>query len=46
MSPSRIKAIEILLRKSIPDLQSVELSGPEGGAVQVERIERVIVRPT
>ena len=27
LSPSQIKAIEILLKKSIPDLQAVELSG-------------------
>lgn len=45
LSPSRIKAIEILLRKSIPDLQSVEMSGPEGGPVEVTRIERVIIKP-
>lgn len=27
IKPSRLKAIEILLKKSIPDLSSVELSG-------------------
>lgn len=31
IDPVRLRAIEILLRKSLPDLQSVELStGPEG----------------
>lgn len=34
LSPSRMKAIEILLRKSLPDLSSVTLSGPDGGAIQ------------
>lgn len=33
---TRIKAIEILLRKSIPDLSSIELGGPDGGAVKFE----------
>lgn len=27
MTPTQIKAIEILLKKSMPDLQAVELSG-------------------
>ena len=27
IKPSRLKAIEILLKKSVPDLQSVELTG-------------------
>lgn len=33
---SRMKAIEILLRKSVSDLSSVELTGAGGGAVQFE----------
>ena len=34
IKPTRLKAIEILLKKSIPDLQSVELSGdPEAPVV-------------
>lgn len=41
---SRMKAIEILLRKSLPDLSSVEMSGPDGGAIQ-QQIEMVIVDP-
>ena len=35
MPLSRMKAIEILLRKSIPDLSSVTLSAPDGGAVGI-----------
>lgn len=42
LSASRLKAIEILLRKTIPDLQSVELKGEGGGAIQaVMRVELV-----
>lgn len=39
---SRLKAIEILLKKTLPDLTSTELSGPDGGAIEtVERVELV-----
>lgn len=34
ISASRMKAIEILLRKSLPDLSSIELTGEGGGPVQ------------
>lgn len=36
LSQSRLKAIEILLKKSVPDLSAIEqtLSGPDGGPVQ------------
>ena len=36
ISPTQIKAIEILLKKSLPDLSSVEISGEGGGALVVE----------
>ena len=35
MSQSQIAAARILLGKTIPDLQSVELTGQDGGPVQV-----------
>jgi hypothetical protein len=35
LSPARLKAIEILLRKSLPDLSAVELTGGDGGPIQV-----------
>jgi hypothetical protein len=42
ISPSRMKAIEILLKKSLPDLSAVEMSGPDGEAIEtVSRIELV-----
>ena len=36
LSMSRMKAIEILLRKSLPDLSAVELTGAGGGPVRVQ----------
>lgn len=42
LSPSRLKAIEILLRKSLPDLSSVEVIGdPDNPVHTVARIELV-----
>jgi len=35
IDPSRLKAIEILLRKSLPDLSSVTLSGDEDNPLSV-----------
>jgi hypothetical protein len=34
--PTRLKAIEILLKKSLPDLSAIEHSGPNGGPQQHE----------
>lgn len=34
ISPSRMKAIEILLRKSLPDLSAVQHTGEDGGPVE------------
>lgn len=31
--PTRMKAIEILLKKSLPDLSSVEITGADGGPI-------------
>jgi len=33
LSASRIKAIELLLKKSIPDLQSIELTGDDDAPI-------------
>jgi len=35
VSPSRIKAIEVLLRKSMPDLQAMEMTGDGGGPLEL-----------
>lgn len=34
--PTRMKAIEILLKKSLPDLSSVEITGEGGGPLVVQ----------
>lgn len=34
ISPSRMKAIEILLRKSVADLSAIQLTGADGGPVE------------
>lgn len=45
MDSAQIRAAEILLKKVLPDVTSVELSGPDGGDfVTVHRIELVPVR--
>jgi len=41
----RLKAIEILLRKSLPDLSTVTLTGDPDNPVVTERIVRTIVDP-
>jgi hypothetical protein len=42
----RLKAIEVLLRKALPDLSSLSVSGDEDNPLKVvARIERVIVDP-
>jgi len=35
ITPTRMKAIEILLRKSLPDLSSTEISGVDGGDIPI-----------
>lgn len=45
IDPVRLKAIEILLRKSLPDLSSVTLTGDPDNPVVVQKIERVVVDP-
>lgn len=35
LSPSRIKAIELLLRKSLPDLSSVTISGDPDAPIKM-----------
>ena len=35
LSQTQLKALEILLKKTLPDLTSIALTGAEGGALQV-----------
>lgn len=46
LSPSQVRAIEVLLKKTIPDLAAIQLSGPEDGPIQtVTRVELIGVQP-
>jgi hypothetical protein len=46
LSASRLKAIEILLRKSLPDLSSVEMTGADGGPLEFTQIVRKLIKPS
>lgn len=40
MSATQVRSAEILLKKSVPDLSSIELTGADGGPVEtVTRVE-------
>lgn len=42
LSPTQVRAIEVLLKKSVPDLQAIQLSGDEDNPVEiVTRIELI-----
>jgi len=43
--PSRMKAIEILLKKSLPDLSSTEISGDLDAPLGIKVITGIDVRP-
>ena len=36
LSATQIRAAEILIKKTLPDLQAVEMTGANGGAIQFE----------
>ena len=38
IDPGRLRAIEILLRKSLPDLSAVTLTGEDGGPIKTEEV--------
>lgn len=47
LSQTQIRAVEILLKKRVPDLQAMTLQGDDdGGPISIARIERVIVDPS
>jgi len=35
MSPTQLRAAEVLLRKRLPDLNATELTGPGGGPMEI-----------
>ena len=39
----QVNAAKTLLNKVLPDLKAMELTGPNDGPIQVQRIETVIV---
>lgn len=43
LSTSQVRSIEVLLRKTLPDLQSVQLSTDEDGIRLVTKVEREFV---
>lgn len=43
LSATQIKAIEILLRKVLPDLKAVELTGLDGGAIKTDNLFKIEV---
>lgn len=45
LSATQVSAALGLLKKCVPDLTAAQLSGPEGGPVEIRSIERVIVDP-
>jgi hypothetical protein len=46
LSATQIKAIEVLIRKTLPDLSAVAMTGENGGPIETtQRIERVIIDP-
>jgi hypothetical protein len=43
LSQSRLKAIEILLRKSVPDLSQMQLTGDKDAPLQV--VQKIVLEP-
>lgn len=43
MTPTQVKAAEILLRKSMPDLSQVQGTGEAGAHQHLHRVEMVVV---
>jgi hypothetical protein len=45
LSQTQVRSIEILLKKSLPDLQSVELSTDPDKPLTIQTLKRLIVDP-
>lgn len=43
MTASQVNAAKVVIGKAIPDLKAMEITGADGGPVQVQQIKRVIV---
>ena len=42
LSPTQVRGIEILLRKTVPDLKATEISGPDGGDIPFSGIVKYV----
>jgi hypothetical protein len=45
LSATQIKAIEVLIRKTLPDLAALQLSGDEDNPLVIQKIERTYHKP-
>ena len=45
LTPTQVRAIEVLIKKTLPDLASVELTGDKENPVALQLIKRTIVDP-
>lgn len=45
MSPTQVRAAEVLLKKNLPDLSATELSGPGGEAIPTAINVRFVSKP-
>jgi hypothetical protein len=45
MTPTQVRAAEVLLKKSLPDLTAVQVSGDEANPLVLKHIEVTIVDP-
>lgn len=42
LTPTQVRAIEVLLKKTLPDLSAVEMTGEDGGPIEtVQKIKLV-----
>jgi hypothetical protein len=41
LTPAQVRSIEVLLKKAIPDLSAVQMSGEGGGAVSIQIVTGV-----
>lgn len=45
LSSTQIKAIEVLIRKTLPDLSTTELLGDPENPLMIEKVIREVVKP-
>lgn len=45
LTATQVRAIEILLKKGVPDLSAVTLAGDSDNPLRIEQIRRIVVDP-